>query len=173
MMRKRLTWNIVQENLLETIDLFEDPVYGSYIEKELFVEIYNPVLNELDGGDPFYYFCSYFEPSAVNNSTYVFKDNQTKQEFYEMALEYGVVLNIKEIQEGESKTEKQTRIKLASKQEQKNKTCPETIAKKKSEQMLKSLDKLQRRMANETNPRIRTNIQRKMQKILEHMDKTV
>ena len=104
-----LTWNTVKNTLLDDIDMFEDPVYSSYIEKDKFIEIYHDILVELDGGDPFHYFTSYFEPSPINNSIYLFVNDEMRKDFYEYSLELNLVLPMEEIFEGESAKEKAIR----------------------------------------------------------------
>ena len=169
----KLTWSMVQSNLFGHIALFEDPVYSSYIERDTFVAIYDKLLIELYGTDSLCYFSNYFEPSPVNSSIYIFINDEMRKDFYEFALELGIVLSMKEIQEGESKAEKAERITIKPHKQVKKQVCPKLSATKRSEQMLKTLDKLTAQLENEADPVVRAQIEGKMNRVLALRDKTV
>lgn len=99
-------WN----NLPDTIYLIEDPVYGSFIDVKLYTEAYGEIVNTLDGKYPDSKVSYFFEVSRVNQSSLVFYDEKKKNEFFEEAIELGLIPGLKEIQEGEDKEDKLKRI---------------------------------------------------------------
>jgi hypothetical protein len=46
-----ITWDIFRSKDLQNVNMFEDPVYSTYIEKETFIEIYSDILETFDGKD--------------------------------------------------------------------------------------------------------------------------
>lgn len=166
----KLTWNQVKENWLDKIDIIEDPIYSSYVETNIFIEMYGKLLDELDGSDSISFFSFYFEPSPLNNSIYLFKDEEVKQDFCEFARELKLIPELIEIMEGESTLDKE--IRKQSELKYKKIKCPQRASEKRSQQVLKTLDKLRQRLENETDPYIRSNIQKKITNTLRYIEKT-
>ncbi|CAH6418161.1 Hypothetical protein HVR_LOCUS36 [uncultured virus] len=109
-MEYSITWESFQPEL-NKVDMFEDPVYESYIEKDQFLEIYFTILKALDGSDLSSYIDFYFQPSPINPSIYIFVDENAKLDFRDFAYEKGLIPEMKEIIESESRQEKLNRNK--------------------------------------------------------------
>lgn len=180
-----LTWIQFKTNSLSNIDIFEDPVYSTYIGREIFIDMYGKVLETLDGSDMSSYIDFYFELSPINNTIYLFKDEDAKLDFRDFAIELGLIPEIKEIMEGESKTDKEkrnfnrpsivtnTEIPPTKLSINKGKTQRSTIIRNKSKQAQITIDKLMTRLKTETDPAVRSNIERKIENTLKHIDTSV
>jgi hypothetical protein len=73
-----VTWVSFCEKTLATVSTFEDPVYSNHVIKELFIEMYEPLLVSLDGSDMTSFVDLFFEPSPIDKSRYIFKDEDAK-----------------------------------------------------------------------------------------------
>lgn len=94
-----------------TVVAVEDPLYGTSLNKELFMDIYRSVLELLDGKDHggfVEYFEDYFERSIVDRGTYTFREGE-RDGFVTLCMENGIFPSLKEIHAGETNLEKQKR----------------------------------------------------------------
>lgn len=89
--------------------LFEDPMYSLYIEYDAFVDTYAPLLETLDGSDMTSYLDFFMEPSPLNHSTAVFKDEDARLDFRDLAIEMKLLPEVREVMEGEDKVDKDVR----------------------------------------------------------------
>lgn len=103
-----VTWAHVEAHPRQ-FDSFEDPVTNSYVDTQQFRDAYGEALDSLDGSDLMSYVDYYFTETPMIQGTWVFKDDDVRQEFYELCVESGCMLSLKEIQEGETKTDKAAR----------------------------------------------------------------
>lgn len=157
-------------NDFQFLDLIEDPIYCTYVEKTCFVEMYHDLLITLDGSDETAFIDFYFEKSPLNNSILVFRDEDAKLDFREFAIELNLIPGMKEIYEGESKHEKQLRLlnKPQTKQTKKVNTKDPRLAK--SLQASKTLDSLMKKLSMESDPFMRTKLESKISKTLIYVD---
>lgn len=161
-----LTWEKFQASP-GIITIFQDPVYLTYVESSIFVEMYGMLLRTFDGSDMTSFIDFYFEPSPLNNTIYIFRDEDTQLDFRDLAIEFNLIPEIKEIMEGESKQEKIIRT-----QPKKVITMEDKISNR-TKQAQQTLDRLMNLLKEETDPRVRDNIEKKIDKTLKHLDKTV
>ena len=156
------------ESQLNNIDMFEDPVYESYVDKEQFLDIYIKVLRTLDGTDLSSYVDFYFQPSPINSSVYIFVDENAKLDFRDFAYEMGLVPEMKEIIESESKQEKINRNKKPVKIKV-IKIKPKKLTK--DDRVRMTIEKLSGKLEKESNPEIRKKLQDKLIRTQIHMPK--
>lgn len=130
--------------------------------------MYGELLQTFNGDDMSAFIDFYFEPSPLNNTMYIFRDENAKLDFRDLAVELNLIPEIKEIMEGESKKEK-----LARNQPKKikipNKTSVVNVHHR-SKQAETTLDKLMKRLKEETDPTVRANIEKKIESTLKHID---
>jgi DNA-binding transcriptional MerR regulator len=163
---------------LQTITLFEDPVYSTYIDKDIFIDIYEKVLDTFDGGDMTSFIDFYFEPSPVNTTLYIFRDEDVKLDFRDFAIELGLIPEIKEIMEGESKKDKDNRSSKPNNHMKQihikqNRVKQNNTKQTRTKQAQITFDKLMNKLKEETDPLIRSNIERKIQNTLKHINTSV
>ena len=166
-----LTWDKFQTTKAKTVSIFEDPVYSTYVTKDIFIEMYGACLETLDGDDETAFVDFYFEPSPLNNSIYIFRNEEAKLDFRDLAIELGLIPEIREIMEGETKVAKA--IRLAPKQAVKAPVSSQTKVQHRTAQAQKTLDHLMQQLKEETDPRVRENLQRKIEKTLKHLDTSI
>jgi len=107
MRRCTLTWTRVLRS--EQIASFEDPIYGFPLDKQCFQEVYDALLQTLDGSDFTAFVDWFFRPSPINTTHWEFFDADTRQDFVECAQELGLLLTLQELYEGESAADKRAR----------------------------------------------------------------
>jgi hypothetical protein len=171
-----ITWFEFKQNTLSRIDMFEDPVYSTYVDKNIFVEMYSTALETLDGGDMSSFVDFYFQSSPINNSIYIFRDENSKLDFMDIAIDCGLLPELEDIMAGETKQEKLQRTHQAPKQQQKPKLpkIPKTDPiSKRTQQCENTLKKLMQKLQKETNLGMRTKIQQKIEQTLKHVEKSV
>jgi len=88
-----LTWDKFQTTKAKTVSIFEDPVYSTYVTKDIFIEMYGACLETLDGDDETAFVDFYFEPSPLNNSIYIFRNEEAKLDFRDLAIESVLLQN--------------------------------------------------------------------------------
>ena len=90
---------------------FEDPITGTLLDKIHYNEIYGKVC-ELLMGDANYDLCveTFFTSNPINNGFWHFIDEDARLDLYDTAVEEGILPPLKEIHEGESKSEKERRM---------------------------------------------------------------
>lgn len=150
----------------KSIQCIEDPVHSSYIDRENYFKIYDPLLKTFDGADADSFIDDWFERSPVNSSILMFKDNDSRSDFYYMAVEMKLLLPMKEICAGESASEKKKRMKPQKKKIKRQ--IPDDEKKRyRSQQMMKTVSKLQDKLKDEENPDIRERLNKKLDRIME------
>lgn len=180
--RCSVTWNLFKTGMMlgNSISLVQDPVCSSYIELQSFIELYQKVLEELDGSDLSSFVDFFFEPSHINQSILVFIDSDAQEDFRSMAEELEVIPKLKEVMEGETireKTERMERERVCIEAKSQAKTQVKTQAKtppsplekqqKKIEQMRKTLMELSSKIANSTDIEVIKRYQKKMLSVSE------
>lgn len=170
--RYTLTWPIFQATKINTIDTFEDPVYSAHVEKDIFIEMYGKVLEALDGEETSFFVDFYFEPSPVFTTAYIFRNEDAKIDFRDFAMELGLLPELVEIMEGESRKEKQRR-QHSTRRKEEGRPDPERRKQHRTKQAQVTLDRLMQKLKSETDPAMRVNIQRKIQSTLGHLDTSV
>lgn len=174
--RYSITWLEFVQNLLSQIDMFEDPVYSTYVDKEIFIEMYSKALETLDGSDMSSFVDFYFQSSPINNSIYIFRDENSKLDFMDIAIDCGLLPELEDIMAGETKQEKLQRSHQPPKQQQKRKLTKipksDPITKR-TQQCENTIKKLMQRLQKETDLSMRTKIEQKIQQTLKHVDKSV
>lgn len=134
------TWHQFVSRPETHAEMFQDPLYETYITSELFVDIYKSLLETLDGRDMTSYFDFFYEPSHVNKSVYVFKDENAKLDFRDFAEDLGLIPKIKHVIVGEDHNDRRAR-EMNNKQ---NKACaqkPKPVSSKK-EGIVKEINRL-------------------------------
>lgn len=169
-----LTWDLFVTTKLPTVSIFQDPVYSTYVPKEIFLDMYGQVLRTFTGEDDMDFIDFYFEPSPLNNGIYLFRNEDTKLDFREFAVELGLIPDITEIMEGESKLEKAARNMPKKTHKISKPVMPfENKMQHRTKQAQATLDKLMQRLKEETNPIMRANIEKKISSTLKHIDTSV
>lgn len=168
-----LTWEKFQTKP-NIITIFQDPVYLTYVECGIFLEMYGELLRTFDGSDMTSFIDFYFESSPLNNTIYIFRDEDAQLDFRDLAIELNLIPEIGEIMEGESKKEKAVRTQVSQpKVHAKKKVSTEEKVSNRTRQAQQTLDKLMAKLKEETDPRVRDSIEKKIEKTLKHLDKTV
>ena len=163
-----ITWETFNSTILRTLSLIQDPICSSYIESNSFIDIYKELLETLNGDDMSSYFDFFFEKSHVNNSIYVFIDEDAKDDFRFLAEDMNLIPKLKEIMEGETQQEKQVRTKRP----EKDKISPIDKTQKKITQMQKSLIDLTLKISKITDLEVIKRYQEKMKRIEEYLKNT-
>ena len=103
------TWNDIMKNT--KITDIQDPIMEMELNKHDFENIYKEIICELQGNDGYYesYIDYYFTINPLKSYVLSFKSEKQKAEFYNIGLEKKSVLSLIEVQEGEEKTDKETR----------------------------------------------------------------
>jgi len=164
----------------------QDPIYMSYLDKEVYFEIYGSLLKELDGRDSDSFIDLFFEISKINSSILVFIDDDAKEDFADLAVDMKLIPDIKELCEGESKEDKLKRTARelgirsggpAKKNKKKEKTHTfEEKVERKLVGLKKEITKLREKLNNEPDHGIREEINKKilqLSKIVETRNFTV
>lgn len=173
-----LTWNNFSRTMLNDVDMFEDPVYSTYVEREIFIDMYSKALETLDGGDMSSFVDFYFQSSPINQSIYIFRDENAKLDFMDIAIDCGLLPELEEVMAGETKLEKshrnQQETTVRSNLKPKNqKLFKNDPIHKRSEQCEKTIKKLMERLQKETDVQIRQKLEKKIKQTLKHVDKSV
>jgi len=178
-----LTWNKV--SILPSIESIEDPIMSSMTDKTIFYETYKQVLDELDGQSMADHFDFFFEPSPLNNTYWIFKDEVLKEDFIDWCIELGIINTIKEIKCGKTDIEYNNRQKYIEKQKiklgEKKKKYKLNKEFKKMEQMLKTYKELMEKLKKYENKdnlseielKEKEKIIKKLEKIIPQLDNTI
>lgn len=156
-------------------ETFEDPVHSGCVDKIKFIDIYIEVLKTFDGSDMSSHVDFYFTSSVTNTTHLCFIDEDAKLDFFDYAVELGILPPLKEIQEGESKQEKESRKydeeKFGRKEGQTKKSLKRVNVDRSEkeakilEQKRKSLLNLQQKLDLETNVDKIKSLKKKIEKI--------
>jgi hypothetical protein len=108
----RLNLRCAWKKITSQIELIEDPIYQSPVEISVYMDIYGPLLDSLDGEDYESEVNFFFEVSPMNSSLLVFRNEETKTIFREEAEERNLIPQLVEICEGETRMEKLRRMEM-------------------------------------------------------------
>ena len=104
------TWISIQVD--PRITDIQHPIYNHIYTKTEFEEEFKQLLNNLNGDpekEPKNFFGFYVEVNPLNCCALVFKDQQTKSKFTDMAIKLKLIPALKEIHQGETELEYQQR----------------------------------------------------------------
>lgn len=155
----------------DTIMCIEDPVHQSYIDCEVYLEMYGDLMKTFDGSDADSYIDCFYTRSPVNSFMLIFLDEDSRLDFQHLAMEAGLIPRIQEICEGESKKDKDKRTRQVQvqasqpKREKKPVVSREDKHRLRSDQMLKTMDSILAKLAMEEDPDIRSKMNQKLQRI--------
>ena len=108
-MNRYLDWKSVMDN--QCVSGVRDPITGSILEKEIFNQSFQKILDQLDGRyvqDSVNYF---FQETPLNQGILEFKGEDEKSEFIDWAIDNNLLPQIEELMEGEDLYNKQQRFK--------------------------------------------------------------
>ena len=173
-------------------DAIQDPIYYSYLDVNIFIDSYRALMESLDGLDCDSYIDSFFKQSVINARILVFIDEDARLDFEDLSIEMNLIPSLKEICEGETKHEKDSRkteedakndiiqktveANKRSQNIQKEKTKNKKIltgnnkAEIRQKQMLATMIKLRSKLNNESDPAVIAHIKKKMNRINELLD---
>ena len=101
------SWETV---MIETrFNMFEDPITGTFIPKHEYNKIYGPACSELFSSEFMISIETFYTPNPLNTDCWMFVDNDAKLDLFDTAVEMGLLPELREIQAGETDTEKSTR----------------------------------------------------------------
>ena len=105
--------NILWTDVLNdsSIMSFEHPIYDCLVDKDEYFKEFKEVLELLNGDTMSDYVDFFFKRDRVSRNSLVFIGENEKQDFYDWAVECNCISNLKEIHEGESKEDKEKRVK--------------------------------------------------------------
>lgn len=109
-MWKNICWQHVQQD--STITLIEHPIYPCLIDKEEYEKEFRPVLELFNGETMSDYMDFFFLKDKMIGNSLKFIGEDERSDFYEMAVEFKCLPQLKELHHGESQKEKEDRIKL-------------------------------------------------------------
>ena len=99
-MRKYTSWKQISSNKI--IELVEDPILNMEIFKADFEDSYKNILETLTAEDGYLDTAVeyYFEIHPLRNNVLIFRNNEKKNEFYEIGIQLDCITPLKIIQEG-------------------------------------------------------------------------
>jgi hypothetical protein len=109
-MWNNIVWNDVIED--SSIELFEHPVYNSFVTKDQFFEEFQEVLKQLNGETMSDYVDFFFRKDHVFTNSLIFNGENEKLDFYDWAVECNCLPTLKEIHNGEDNIDKELRKEL-------------------------------------------------------------
>lgn len=92
-------------------ETFEDPVTNFHIDKVEYDALYGRACIELFDGEE-WRVETFFQENPLVQGCWLFTDEDSRCDLYDIALEMGLVLQLKEIQEGEQDTDRRVRKEL-------------------------------------------------------------
>lgn len=162
-----ITWLNFKQTSLNSVDMFEDPVYSTFVDKDIFIEMYSKALDTLDGEDMSSFVDFYFQSSPINKCIYIFRDENAKLDFMDLAIDCGLLPELEEVMAGETKKEKYQR---------EHKKQPKIIKNdpliKRTQQCEKTVKRLMERLQRETDVKMREKLQQKIAQTLKHVEKS-
>jgi hypothetical protein len=94
------TWEIF-EKTLDTIISFEDPMIDfAHIDKNVFIDMYKPLLLLLDGITMDKYLDFFYISSPYNIGQLVFRDNDSRLDFRDWAIELKILPSLEDVMFG-------------------------------------------------------------------------
>lgn len=191
-----LKWVDFRNHGWTNIQLIQDPVCETYVERDLFFASYGPLLETLDGRDLSSFVDFFFVTSPLNPSMLCFESENARLDFQDLAREMLLLPEIEEIMAGEDHAIREKRLKLEMEQrksfvpnssavlpvvvvvpkvnvKKKNTSQKPNPLEKRQLQIQKTLQQLTKRLEQESDPAVRKSIEAKMNKTLELCDRTV
>ena len=173
-----LTWNNAQEYVL----FIPDPLTNTPLLKSQFIDLYGIILNYLDGKDLSSYFTFFFKPDIIDTTTWIFVDEDAREDFTDWCIEENLLPTLKEAHQGEDdldlkalekeadeieKKEKAEREKsiLIQKEKQKERQ-KKSVQKSKKELLEIQLTKLNQDLQNTENREKKEKIKKKIEKVM-------
>ena len=171
-----LTWYNAQEYVL----FLPDPLTNTPLLKSQFIDLYGLILNYLDGKDLSSYFTFFFKPDIIDTTTWIFVDEDAREDFTDWCIEENLLPTLKEAHQGEDDIDLESLEKeadeiekkeiaereksiLIQKEKQKNK---KTVQKSKKELIEIQLTKLQQDLQNTKNLEKKEKIKKKIEKVM-------
>lgn len=182
--------SIVYESYdFSAVELFQDPIYETLVEKEVFILNYESLLRTLDGSDMSAYVDFFFVPSPLASHVLLFVDEDARMDFRDMARDMGLVPEMKEVMEGEDQVAKIQRQscsfnnlsssqspnlarQIAQNEKRREKSKANALTKR-TEHARRSLDTLMHRLERETEPNARHALNEKISRTIRILDNTV
>lgn len=109
-MWKNKIWTEVEKD--PNVELFEHPVYNSFVTKDQFFEEFKDILDQLNGETMTDYVDFFFRKDHVFTNSLIFHGEDEKLDFYDWAVECNCIPTLKEIHNGEDHCDKQIREEL-------------------------------------------------------------
>ena len=148
--------------------------------KSQFIDLYGLILNYLDGKDLSSYFTFFFKPDIIDTTTWIFVDEDAREDFTDWCIEENLLPTLKEAHQGEDDIDLESLEKeadeiekkeiaereksiLIQKEKQKNK---KTVQKSKKELIEIQLTKLQQDLQNTKNLEKKEKIKKKIEKVM-------
>jgi hypothetical protein len=103
----KITWK--KAKTLRDFDLIEHPLNSFLVPKEEFEEEFSLLLSEFDGTTSSDYFDFYFSRCPINCNSFKFRDDDCKEDFINACVDLGILPELAEVLQGESKSEKDLR----------------------------------------------------------------
>tara|TARA_Y100000992_G_C21270581_1_gene496585 strand:+ start:574 stop:885 length:312 start_codon:yes stop_codon:yes gene_type:complete len=99
-MKKYTSWNTISSNKL--IEFIEDPILNMELFKSDFEETYKDILETLTAEKGYLDTTVeyYFELHPLRKNVLVFRNDEKKNEFYDIGIELECIVPLKKIQEG-------------------------------------------------------------------------
>jgi len=184
MSKYNLVW--VKVKVDDSIHLIEHPLLSTLIPKDEFESEFELFLRELDGTTASDYFDFYFERCYINNNTYRFRDNDSKEDFIEACIDLEIIPTMKEILGGEMKEDKEKRKGQTSKQlhssfvslktkemSKKYNYSDEHKTKSKFKQMKETFEQLIQKIEIEKDEEKKATLQKKLDKVIQMMEHSI
>lgn len=101
------TWDTALHN--PKFECFEDPVTGTPMPKTEYNQLYGPACTDLFNNNDLIFVETFYLPNPVNKDCWMFVDEDAKADLFDTSVDLGLLPNLKEIQAGETKSEKSSR----------------------------------------------------------------
>lgn len=102
-----LTWSRIWKD--SSIEYIEHPLNAFLLPKEQFAIEFQLLLDEFDGTTSSDYFDFYFCRCPLNQTSYKFRDNDTKEDFIDACIDLNIIPTMKEVLQGETRQEQECR----------------------------------------------------------------
>ena len=100
MIENYTSWNNVKKSKM--IEFIEDPILSIEMSKDHFEDSYKKILKKINGDKNNMKLTMdfYFDIHPLRNNTLIFKDDNKKENFYELGIEINGITPIEKIKEG-------------------------------------------------------------------------
>ncbi len=124
-LKKNLVWS--EAFIDPSIASFQHPLFDTVFSKEIFVDMFRVVLEQLDGTSAADYVDFFFERSPVESSTLVFTGDDERRDFLDWAIEKGCIDEVS-ARMGESAEEMASREAIKKKIDEDSRTKQRSVA---------------------------------------------